>query len=422
MPKRERALILSPHKALVHFSQWSLGKWKQPTSALQIDLTAPPLNDSSDAASAMRPATPLTKAMRTRRMSNLAHIADLNLAFERQASFVDRAVEIVKSLPPPQSGPNPAALPPPYVVGPQSRCKHVASIIVLHGPLHEDGAGARVQRGHVAGAMAGARRAPSLLLAAPPRCGAHRRRLAVVVTPPPRPHFALAGFTCHGEMLAGELIPPLRRQLRARGYGAAAFGGLRLVFLTAPRRSVSCYVDESQSVVHAWHDYFTDHGGAEARPDIEETIDAGQLEWSAAQVHLAMESEARLLGNDMGRVGVVGQSQGACTALHSVLTHAEHVAGVFCSIGQLYSLTPVRAEKRALPVYTFNGAADDCIAPSLSLRTYSRLLDGGFRHVRMHLEPHATHEGSTAAEVALLCEALETWGLLRPPPPSRKRA
>ena len=138
MPKRERALILSPHKALVHFSQWSLGKWKQPTSALQIDLTAPPLNDSSDAASAMRPATPLTKAMRTRRMSNLAHIADLNLAFERQASFVDRAAEIVKSLPPPQSGPNPAALPPPYVVGPQSRCKHVASIIVLHGPLHED--------------------------------------------------------------------------------------------------------------------------------------------------------------------------------------------------------------------------------------------------------------------------------------------
>ena len=58
----------------------------------------------------------------------------------------------------------------------------------------------------------------------------------------------------------------------------------RSLFLTAPLRAVSCYGDKATEE-HAWHDYFTDHGGVEGRPDIEETVDVGQLEWSAAQVH-----------------------------------------------------------------------------------------------------------------------------------------
>ena len=182
---------------------------------------------------------------------------------------------------------------------------------------------------------------------------------------------------------------------------------------TAPKRNVSCY--EGNPSENAWHDYFSDHGGEEGRPDIEEEIDVGQLKWSAAQVHSAIDAEAALFGGDYGRVGVIGQSQGSCTALYSVLTHKDLVAGVFCSIGQLYSHAPVPPEKKDLQFYSFNGAADDCIACCLSLRTYSRLLEAGYKHVRMHVEPHVGHEGSTDAEADLVAEALESWGLLGPP-------
>ena len=55
----------------------------------------------------------VTKAMRTRRMSQLAHIDDISTAFARQASVMDHAVEEVRSLSQEvRTGPNPAALPP----------------------------------------------------------------------------------------------------------------------------------------------------------------------------------------------------------------------------------------------------------------------------------------------------------------------
>ena len=72
-----------------------------------------------------------------------------------------------------------------------------------------------------------------------------------------------------------------------------AFGSLRFVFLTAPMREVSCYGDPKPEH-HAWHDYWTDHGGDEGRPDIEEEIDSGQLDWTRQQVHAIMDAEAAL--------------------------------------------------------------------------------------------------------------------------------
>ena len=47
----------------------------------------------------------------------------------------------------------------------------------------------------------------------------------------------------------------------------AELGGVRFVFLQAPRRSVSCY-DGSEE--WAWHDYYTDHGGDEGHHSEEE--------------------------------------------------------------------------------------------------------------------------------------------------------
>ena len=37
------------------------------------------------------------------------------------------------------------------------------------------------------------------------------------------------------------------------------------MFLNAPKREISCYPGETP-VESAWHDYFTDHGGAGGRP------------------------------------------------------------------------------------------------------------------------------------------------------------
>lgn len=217
----------------------------------------------------------------------------------------------------------------------------------------------------------------------------------------------LHGFTCSGSQLAHELMPGLKQRLYP-----SAYQHMRFVFLTAPRRRVSCYENPNQEE-NAWHDYFTDHGGAEGRPDVEEEIDVGQLNWTRDQVHKVIDAEAALLGGDYKKVGILGQSQGSCTALHCTLTHSQCVAGILCSIGQLYSHTPVPKDRAdELQIFTFNGAADDCIACCLSLRTYARLLEAGYQ-VRMHVQPGTGHEGCSDPELDLLCEALESWGLIK---------
>ena len=163
----------------------------------------------------------------------------------------------------------------------------------------------------------------------------------------------LRGFTCNGE-LADELIPPLIEQFpRARQ--------VRFVFLTAPTRSISCYGEPQE--LNGWHDYFTDHGGAEGRPDIEEEIDVGQLEWSAAQVHKVMDAEAALLGDDdLSRVALLGQSQGSCTSLHCALTHRA-AGGLVRLDWPAVSHTPVPSDRKEMPMFMFNGAADIIALP-----------------------------------------------------------
>ena len=87
------------------------------------------------------------------------------------------------------------------------------------------------------------------------------------------------------------------------------------------------------------------------------------------------------------RIVLLGQSQGSCCALDAALTYRTTIGGVFCSIGQLYAptlahATRSRADRCALRIITFNGAADRCIAASLALRSYAELLDRGFYDMR----------------------------------------
>ena len=175
-------------------------------------------------------------------------------------------------------------------------------------------------------------------------------------------------------------MPAISETLGDRG------GRLKLVFLNAPEREVSCYGDERPRL-QAWHDYFTDHGGDEGRPELEEEIDEAHVAWSRARIHAAIDAEVALLGGDHSRVAVGGASQGCCMALDAALTHPAVLGGVFASFGQVYACTlrALRAapggaaSKRGLRLVAFHGAGDRCIAASLAMRSYAQLIDLGFR-------------------------------------------
>lgn len=88
----------------------------------------------------------------------------------------------------------------------------------------------------------------------------------------------LHGFTVSAADHARSTLKRLRRKLPADIIATA-----RLVFLSAPTRAVSCY-GTPRPCFPAWHDYYTDHGGDEGRPELEEEIDVLQLEWCRAKV------------------------------------------------------------------------------------------------------------------------------------------
>ena len=159
---------------------------------------------------------------------------------------------------------------------------------------------------------------------------------APVVVSPAAPHDAtlllLPGFTCTAESMAESWMPAISEKLGDRG------GRLKLVYLNAPEREVSCYGAERPRM-RAWHDYFTDHGGDEGRPELEEEIDEAHVAWSRARIHAAIDAEVALLGGDHSRVAVGGASQGCCMALDAALTHPAVLGGVFASFGQVYACT-----------------------------------------------------------------------------------
>ena len=223
----------------------------------------------------------------------------------------------------------------------------------------------------------------------------------------------LHGFTCIEHVRSWKVM------LAAR-LGPEIFGTLRLVFLLSPMRRVSCY-KESDEEMRAWHDYFTDHGGDEGRPEVEEEIDVDHMRWCRARIHAVIDEEAEVLGGDASRVALGGQSQGSCVALDAALTYCPanaqgtRLGGCFASFGQVYSSSPVPEANAALPIVAFHGADDRCIAASLALRSYARLLDAGYTHLRLHVEPALGHCVPSKAEGDVLCAALQSWKLVQGP-------
>ena len=231
----------------------------------------------------------------------------------------------------------------------------------------------------------------------------------------------LHGFTSSGKQLASGWLPALARRL-----GKQKLGTLKLVFLNAPVRTCSCYGDKKPRHP-AWHDYFTDHGGEDGRPDIEEEIDVSHLEWCRGKIHAIIDEEAKLLGGDYSRVAIGGASQGCCVALDAALTHERMIAGCFASFGHVYSATSENdypEGRNALRIDAFHGAGDRCIALSLAMRCYADLSDAGFDQMQLHVEPGLTHCEPSDAESMVFARALQRWGLLtgvEGPPAERLR-
>ena len=225
-----------------------------------------------------------------------------------------------------------------------------------------------------------------------------------IVPPAGQDHYAtvflLHGFTMSGERLSRKWVPAIRQRL-----GAEA-DRLRFVFLNAPVRAISCYGTPMRRE-HAWHDYFTDHGGDEGHPEIEEEVDLNHIESVRAQLHHMIDAEAaRSFGGDYSRVALAGWSQGACTALDAALTlpprslagRACGLAGVYSGHGHVYSCsatsTTARGARGATTattrVHAFHSASDNVIAASLALSSYANLLDSGAvsgAQLRLHVEP-----------------------------------
>lgn len=222
-----------------------------------------------------------------------------------------------------------------------------------------------------------------------------------VITVPDKPQRSIVflhGFGCSGSSCAKIWGPKLK--------DVAA----RLVFLNAPNRTISCYPDKQ--VERAWHDYFTDHGGEGGAPEVEEVIDVKQLLGVREQIHAILRAEAdKYHDGDLRKVALVGESQGACTALDVALTMDAPLAGVWSSFGQLYTSTPVEnhAVLDELPIFAFHGACDNVIAPSLALKSYARLVAAA-PHFSLHVAQKLTHCEPSDCEVNLLLDTLHQWG------------
>ena len=199
----------------------------------------------------------------------------------------------------------------------------------------------------------------------------------------------LHGFSTSSRYMRANMIPALKKTL------GKVVKKIKFVFLNAPDRKITCY---DNAVFSSWHDYLTDYGGSENFPYIEEHINNRHLEQVRNQIQQTVYEEAALFDGDLGKIILIGESQGCCVALDVALTMDETLGGVFASFGQVYNQTfvdmqcdtaiPVVSD---LPIMAYHGADDNCISASLALRSYAKLIDIGFRDIHIHVEPLLEH-------------------------------
>lgn len=190
----------------------------------------------------------------------------------------------------------------------------------------------------------------------------------------------LHGFTCSGYDYLKEphcVYRPKPKKKKAKGKASKdeeeeeelePFPGLKVVFPTAPKRPITCYKGE---VLHAWHDYITDHEG-----DQEDELSMEDLQETTARIHTLLDAEAALVGGKNVFLG--GASQGCGTALHAALTYEGELGGVIGTMGHLLSCTPIKENwiAKKIPIFVYNGLEDSTMKWHEWVKaTYCRLQD-----------------------------------------------
>jgi len=187
------------------------------------------------------------------------------------------------------------------------------------------------------------------------------------------------------------------------------FPHLRVVCPAAPLRTISCY-DGDRPRLPAWHDYFTDNGGAKGRPDLEERIDLKHVQFQRQRLHRIISQEAARYATGASAVVLGGISQGGCMSLDAAVTWPKRLGGVYCGHGQLYSVTslPEGLAERELRVLGIHGDADKVLAPNLAKAGWNRLRRAGAL-IKTRVLPRVGHAEISDAEVESLARCLHDW-------------
>jgi len=138
---------------------------------------------------------------------------------------------------------------------------------------------------------------------------------------------------------------------------------------------------------YAWYDYRTDFEGRR-----EDKLDRRSLRETRDRIFRILDREIALLCGDASKVFLGGASQGCCTALHCALQYPRLLGGFVGVVGHLLSNTPLPVRKRALPIYLYNGLADETMRWSWVRKTYSRFRAKQFTNVHIHKEEGIGHE------------------------------
>eukprot|EP00434_Breviolum_minutum_P006679 symbB.v1.2.005897.t1/scaffold329.1/size228424/7 len=147
----------------------------------------------------------------------------------------------------------------------------------------------------------------------------------------------LHGFTCSGYDYLKE--PHYEEELEP-------FPGLKVVFPTAPKRSITCYKGE---MLHSWHDYITDHEG-----DQEDELSMEDLHETTARIHALLDAEAALV------TWVVKMYFSAAphkAGSNFPVANFRWMAG---TMGHLLTCTPINAKwvAKKIPIFVYNGLDD----------------------------------------------------------------
>ena len=118
-----------------------------------------------------------------------------------------------------------------------------------------------------------------------------------------------------------------------------------------------------------------------------------------SEIHGLIAAEANVLGGDVRRVALGGNSQGGTVALHAAMTYPGGAVGALvCGCTILMDQTPIDETKAALPIFVFVAEKDEEYPPKFQQQCYQRLSDAGFLLIS-HVEAGLSHYANSTAEL-----------------------